>query len=353
LPDIKADEETILTSDGILHLNEFPKSMVILGAGVIGCEYATMFSNFGKTKVYIIDKADRILPFEDQDISDVVTSNLEKNGVTVHNTSKLIRLEKKNDGIEYEIEQLNGDREIINVEKALLSVGRAPNIENLNLDAAGVKYNERGIIIPDNDTQTNIPHIHAVGDSSGHIALVAVGERESRHAVISLFANFKAEPIHYKIISTIMFLNPEVASVGINEQMAIKHNIPVRIAKVDYSIIARAIAMRKPNGFFKLIVSDDNEMRVLGMRAVGEHASSAIQAVSLLLYMGKGIDELSTMVYPHPSIVEGIQYCCRLLLGKSTFRPDLLPDKVKCYRLHNNLREPIFNTGNAGNNNCK
>jgi dihydrolipoamide dehydrogenase len=180
---------------------------------------------------------------------------------------------------------------------------------------------------------------------SGHIALVAVGEREARHAVISMFANFTYEPIKYKIISTIMFLNPEVASVGINEQIAEHKGIPVRVAKVNYGTITRAIAMRKTNGFFKLIVSDDDEMKVLGMRAIGEHASSAIQALSLLVYMNKGILELSTMVYPHPSIIEGIQTCCRLLLGKALYKPDILTDKVQCYRLINGHKINIRNMG--------
>jgi dihydrolipoamide dehydrogenase len=129
-----------------------------------------------------------------------------------------------------------------------------------------------------------------------------------------------------------MFLNPEVAAVGLNEQKAAELNIPIRVSKVDYSTIARAIAMRKTNGFFKIIVSDDAEMKILGMRAIGEHASSAIQSVSLLMYMNKGIDELAHMIHPHPSIVEGVQECVRMLLGKSVYKSSIFKDKLKCYR---------------------
>ena len=332
LPDIKVDEDVILTSDGILHLDEFPKSMVILGAGVIGCEFATMFSNFGQTKVYLIDKADRILPFEDKDVADLVATNLEENGVVIHRGAQLIRMDHLGNEVEYEIENHDGSREVIRVEKAMLSIGRVPNIEDLKLENANVQMSKRGVHIGDEDTRTNVPNIYAVGDVSGHLALVNVGEREARHAVVKMFGDFPVKPIHYENISTIMFLNPEVAAVGLNEQKAEELGIPIRVSKVDYSTIARAIAMRKTNGFFKIIVSDDEEMKVLGMRAIGEHASSAIQSVSLLMYMNKGIDELAHMIHPHPSIVEGVQECVRMLLGKSVYKSSIFKDKLKCYR---------------------
>lgn len=341
LDNIDVDEKTILTSDGILHLDKFPKSLVILGAGVIGCEFATMFSNFGQTKVYLIDKAERILPFEDNDIAEMVANNLEENGVVIHRGLQLIRMEHKDGGVEYELENKDGSREVIQVEKAMLSIGRVPNYEDLKLENCGVEMSPRGVHIGENDTQTNIKNIYAVGDVSGNMALVNIGEREARHAVVLMFADFAVKPIRYSNISTIMFLNPEVAAVGINVQQAKEQNIPVRVSKVDYSTIARAIAMRKTNGFFKIIVSDDDEMRILGMRAVGEHASSAIQAVALLMYMGKGIEELAHMIHPHPSIVEGIQECVRMLLGKSVYKSSVFKDKLKCYRYVNGEKQPL------------
>ncbi|GAB4248182.1 MAG: dihydrolipoyl dehydrogenase [Vicingaceae bacterium] len=332
LPNVDVDEKTIMTSDGIMHMDKFPKSLVIVGAGVIGCEFATMFANFGKTKVYLIDKADRILPFEDPDISNVVYKTLKKMGVTIHSNANLERIVNKGDHVEYEIVTKDGKREVLHVEKALLSVGRIPNIENLNIENAGVAMSKRGVHIGDVDTQTNVPHIYAVGDVSGRIALVNVGEREARHAVVKMFAPFPVKPINYENVSTIMFVRPVIAAVGANETMLQNKNIPYRVAVVDYSTIARAIAMRSTNGFFKILVSDDDEMKVLGMRAVGLHASAAIQSVALLMYMNKGIDELAHMIHPHPSIVEGMQECARMLLGKSIYKSAVFRDKLKCYR---------------------
>lgn len=342
LPGVTADEKIILTSDGIEHLDNFPQSLVIIGAGVIGCEYATIFSNFGKTKVYLIDKADRILPFEDEDLAKVVAGNLEANGVTIHRNSSLSRIEVKNGKVEYELLYKNGTKEIRTVEKALLSIGRVPNTEELGLENAGVEKDERGYI-KDFDTRTNVSNIYAVGDITANIALVNVGEREGRHAAAKICGVPNLRPLVYRNISTIMFLNPEVAAVGMNEQDCVAQKIPVRVAKIDYSCIPRTIAMRKINGFFKLIVTDDDEMRVLGMRAVGEHASSAIQAVALLIYMNKGISELGSMMHPHPSIIEGVQECARMLLGKPLFKSSVFKDKLKCYRCRDGIYIPLEN----------
>ncbi len=341
LPSILSDEKIILTSDGIENIPDYPKSLVIVGAGVIGCEYATIFANFGKTKVYIIDRQDRILPFEDEDISKMVSGNLEKKGVTIHHNANLERMEIIDGEVEYELCYPDGSKEIIRVEKALLSIGRVPNIQSLNIENAGVKMSKRGIHIGDDDTRTNVPHIYAVGDLSGRIALVNMGEIEARHAVEKIFSDGPVERLSYDNVCTIMFLSPEVAAVGLNESQCIEQNIPVKVVKVDYSVIARAIAMRNTQGFFKIIVTNDDEMKILGMRAVGEHASTAIQAVGLLIKMNASIDVLAELVHPHPSIVEGIQECVRMLLNKSIFKSSVFRDKLACYSLVDGVKTPL------------
>ena len=338
LPHIPIDEEIILTSDGVNNLKEFPESLVILGAGVIGCEFATIFTNFGKTKVHIIDKADRILPFEDEDISMVVQNNLEAKGAIMHRNSNLERMEIKNGKVEYELSFSDGRTEIFTVDKALVSVGRVPNTSNMGLEEVGVKLSDRGHIIETN-AQSSVPNIYAVGDISFHMALVNVAEMEGRHAAEMLYDT--PDDIMYENISTIMFLDPEVAGLGINETEARQQNIPHRLVKVDYSCIPRAIAMRQTQGFFKIIVTDDDDMKILGMRAVGNHASSAIQAVALLMKMDKGITELSDMIHPHPSIIEGIQEAARMLEGKSIYKASVFKDKMKCYRCVDGICSPI------------
>lgn len=327
LPELPIDEKIVMTSDGIENMEDFPESMVIVGAGVIGCEYATIFSGFGKTKVHLIDKGDRILPFEDDDIVRVIERNMENSGVLIHRNSRLVRMEIKHGRVEYELEYDDGGKEIFNVEKALVAVGRTPNYEDLWDDSVDISISKRGI--EDNDTQTNVSNIYAVGDITADISLVNVGELEGRYAVEKIFGN-PSHKLMYENISTIMFLNPEVAGVGINEVQAREKGIDYKVVTLDYSCIPRAIAKRNTQGFIKLLVTNDDSMKILGMKVIGNHASSAIQAVALLISMDKGIEELAECVHPHPSITEGIQECVRMLLGKSLFKPDALKGKLSC-----------------------
>ena len=268
-------------------------------------------------------------------------NNLRKKGVKIHNKASLVRLEKIDGEVEYELEYSDGEREIIRVEKALLSIGRIPNIENIGMEYVGLKMGKKGRHIGDDDTQTNVPNIYAAGDVSGNLSLVNVGELEARHAVERMFSDVKGKRISYDNVSNIMFLDPEVAAVGMNEKQCVEQNIPIKVVKLDYSCIARAIAMRKTEGFFKIIVSNDDEMKILGMRAIGEHASSAIQAVALLIKMNKGIEELAELIHPHPSIIEGIQECVRMLLNKSVFKSSIFKDKLKCYSCVDGVCTPI------------
>lgn len=328
VPGIAVDERKILSSDGIFSLTAFPRSIVIIGAGVVGCEFATIFSNFGCTKVHLIDRAPRILPFEDEDVSDLVSRNLERRGVVIHHQARLERIEAEPDAVRYLLKYEDGTMEEIAVEKALLSVGRVANLEGLGLDLAGVRMDERGNVALDG-TRTSQGHIHVVGDAMGTNMLVNIGEQEGRHAVETIWG-LHALPLSHKNVSTIMFLDPEVAGVGLNEQDCRARNIPHRTARIDYSCLARAIAMRHTKGFFKLIVTDDERMSVLGMRAVGEHASSAIQAVALMIGAGIGVAELAQLMHPHPSITEGVQECARMLMGTSIFKPEVLSDRMRC-----------------------
>ena len=340
LPNVDIDEKIIMTSDGIHQIEDFPKSLVILGAGVIGCEFATIFSNFGKTKVYLLDRAERILPFEDEDVAKLVADNLQAKGVEIFHSATLVHMNHKDGEVEFEVSFPDGTREKMQVDKAMISIGRSPNVKNIGMEEAGVSMSKRGVHIGDDDTRTNIPNIYAVGDVTGRVALVNMGELEARHAVELMFKQ-TTERLSYDNISSIMFLDPEVAGVGMSEQECRAKNIAIKVVKIDYSCIARAIAMRKTQGFFKIIVSNDKEMKILGMRAVGEHASSAIQAVALLIKMNMGIGVLAELVHPHPSIIEGIQECVRMLMNKSIFKSSVFKDKLKCYSCVDGVCTPL------------
>lgn len=338
VPELPIDEKIVMTSDGIENMEDFPESMVIVGAGVIGCEFATIFSAFGRTKVNLIDKGDRILPFEDEDVVKVIERNMDNSGILIHRNSRLTRMEIKNGRVEYELEYNDGSKANFNVEKALVAIGRTPNFEGLWDEGLPIDFTKRGI--KDNDTQTNIDNIYAVGDITADISLVNVGELEGRYAVEKIFGN-PSRKLVYENISTIMFLHPEVAGVGLNENSARERGIDYKVVTLDYSCIPRAIARRNTQGFIKLLVSNDEEMKILGLKIIGHHASSAMQAVALLISMDKGIEELAECVHPHPSITEGIQECVRMLLGKSLFKPEAMKGKLSCRTSKSGLYEDI------------
>jgi dihydrolipoamide dehydrogenase len=334
LPHIPIDEKIIVTSDGIGNFDEFPESLVVLGAGVIGCEFATIFAAFGRTRVFIIDKSEQILPFEDEDLTCIVAENLEKSGVTIHRKSALRSMEIENGKVKYVLDYHDGRCETHYAEKALISIGRVANVAGLRLENAGVELDTRGNIVND-DSQTTAPHIYVVGDMTADICLVNVGELEGRHAIEKIYANVPA-PVSYDNVSTIMFLSPEVAGVGMNEKQCRAAKMPYRVGVYRYEFISRSICQRNSKGFIKMIVSDDDEMRLMGIRAIGAHASSVIQASALLIRDKKGIAELAELVHPHPSITEGIQECARMLLGKSVFKPEVFKDRLRCCRVDEN-----------------
>ena len=327
LPNIAVDGRYILTSDHLTKIQEFPRSVVIVGAGVIGCEFATILANYGHTKVYLIDRADRILPFEDEDIAGVIAENLVKKGVTIHHGCGLETLEVVDEQVHYTIRHKAGGLEKIVVDKAIVSIGRVPNTLSLDLDKAGLKLTDRGHLA-DTDTRTSVDHIYAVGDVTLDIALVSIGEIEGRRAIDHMYGNV-TEPLSYENVSSIMFLDPEVAAVGLNELQAQKKSIPYKVAVYGYSLVNRAIAMRSTTGFIKLLVTNDDKMTILGMRAMGAHASTSIEACSLMIHQNRSVHELAELLHPHPAVTEALQDCTRMLLGTSILKPHVFTSELR------------------------
>lgn len=321
IPDnIPVDGERIVTSDQIESFSSFPESMVVVGAGVVGCEYATMFANFGKTKLHVIDRQPRILPFEDEDVAEEISKSFESLGIVIHRASKLESVAVRDGMVEYVITDASGEKQTIRVERALVSVGRVPNTGTLGLDVAGVQTEKGGCIVA-TDTQTTAPHIYAAGDVTMDVALANVAELEGRFAVEKMFG-LNPRPIRYEALSAIMFFRPEVASVGLNERMAKEKKIPYRVGVYHNALAARNIAMRSTGGFVKLLAERDSG-RVLGLRVVGAQASSTIQGIALLIEKGATLDDIDRCVHPHPAIPESVQECARMLLGRSVLKPEV------------------------------
>ncbi len=321
IPDgIHVDGKRIVTSDHIEELPAFPESLVIVGSGVVGCEYATIFGQYGRTRIFMIDRRDRILPFEDADVAECVAQGFEDMGITIHRSAKLLRMVADDEKVSYDIES-DGVVQTHEVERALISIGRVPNLESLDLDKAGVVIDDRGGVGCRN-CKTNVPHIYAAGDVTQDMALANVAELEARFAVEAMFDKEPA-PIDYRALSTIMFVSPEVASVGLGEEQAHERAIAYRVASIDNHLISRNVAMRNTRGFIKLLAAVDDDT-ILGLRVVGPQASSCIQGIALLIGLGGKLDDIARIAHPHPAITEGVQECARLLLGRSVLKAALV-----------------------------
>ena len=326
---IEFDHKKIFNSDSILNLSDFPKKLMIVGAGIVGCEYATIFSNFGRTKVYLVDHEKTVIPYEDSDISDFVCSSLENNGVEIFHSAVLKAIKTHLDHLDVFLEFEDGHCHVCEVDAVLISIGREPNLSCLNIENANITPDKSGRISTDHDCKA-ADNIFAAGDVTHLPALVNIAEMEGRHAVMAMFDKpFK--PLSYKDMSTIMFFNPPVAAVGMNEKMCRKKKIPYRAAYYSNSLLARSIAMRSLNGFVKIISTDEKKPKILGMRAAGPQVSSTIMAVALFMNQSGEIRDMLNTLYPHPTMSEGIQECIRLLLGESVFKPYAFPEKLKMW----------------------
>ncbi|MDJ0802288.1 MAG: NAD(P)/FAD-dependent oxidoreductase [Desulfobacterales bacterium] len=331
-PGITTDGRRVIDSDTVLNLKAFPKRLLIVGAGVIGCEYATIFSNFGQTQVYLVDYAERIIPYEDDDVSDFISANLEANGVTILHSAILRDILHFDDYLQVILDFDDGHSEVLEVDAALISIGRRPNFDCLRLDKAGILTSSEGYL-DSNEACCVHRHIYAAGDVTHRPALVNLAEMEGRFAVKHMYG-IDQWPLNYRNMSTVMFFKPAVAAVGLNEKTCQKKGIAYRVAYYANSLLPRAIAMRATKGFIKILVSDDDEQKVLGMRAAGPQASNTIMSIAFLMDQDKGIRDALKSVHPHPTMSEGIQDCLRVLLNKSIFKPHAFPNHIKIRHWH-------------------
>ncbi|MBN2662491.1 MAG: NAD(P)/FAD-dependent oxidoreductase [Bacteroidales bacterium] len=331
-PGIEVDHQRIITSNDIFNLKEFPEKMVIVGSGIIGSEFATIFSNFKQTEVHLLDRQHRVIPFEDDDVSDFVSQNLENNGVIIHHTANLRTIRKEENSLEVVLDYDDGHSQVIEVDVAFIAIGRIPNTDNLGLKNIGVTPTKNGhLTIDDRNcvySELGYTNIFAAGDITGQTQLYSVAEMQGRYAVRGVYNKIN-HPISYYNMPTLMFFKPEVVAVGLNEKTLREMKIPYKMVFYSNALINRALAMRNTNGFIKILASNDGEERILGMRAAGPQASAFIVSIAHIMNQKNSVDQVLKTIHPHPSITEGIQDCLRILKGKSIFKPFAFPDLIK------------------------
>ncbi len=326
-PTLPFDGKRIISSDQVLNIKKFPKRLLIIGAGIVGCEFATIFANYGKTEVHMLDTQTKVIPFEDDDVSDFVGRRLADIGVNIHHEATLREVRDEKTHLDVILDYKDGHTDVIAVDTILVSIGRVPTVKKLGLENIDIKLNDRGMLVVDNKCKV-CDNIYAAGDISGNAALVNVAEMEGRYAAKAIESEIKF-PLRYDNMSTIMFFNPEIASIGLNEKACQEQKIAYKVVFYSHALISRAIAMRETDGFFKIIVTNEKNPKVLGMRAAGPQSAASIMYIATVMDHGNNLKDILKTTHPHPSITEGIQEALRTLDNKAIFKQNAFPKYIK------------------------
>jgi NAD(P) transhydrogenase len=300
-PHISFDGERIFTSDDILHLDRLPRTLAVVGAGVIGCEYASIFAALG-VRVTLVDKRNRLLPFVDAEITDTLCHYLRENRATLRlneSVKELEVVEGNGQGVGVRL-HLDSGKTIV-AEKALYSVGRTGATSKLNLAAAGLAPDDRGRLTVDEHYRTEIPNVYAVGDVIGFPSLASTSMEQGRLAVCHAFgvrARSAPERFPYGIYAV-----PEISMVGKNEEELTEASIPYEIGKARYREIARGQILGDVTGLLKLIFHADTR-ELLGVHIIGEGASELIHIGQAVLSFGGKIDYFIDTVFNYPTLAE-------------------------------------------------
>ncbi|ARK31377.1 dihydrolipoyl dehydrogenase [Halalkalibacter krulwichiae] len=302
LPGLEADGQYVLTSDHALELEALPSSILIVGGGVIGIEWASMLADFG-VEVTVIEYGDQILPTEDFEIAKEAVKQLKKKGITfVTNAKILADTLKKNKGIKISAE-VNGQLQVFESEKLLLSVGREPNVKNIGLENTDIEV-ENGAIKVNEFGQTKETHMYAIGDVIGGLQLAHVASHEGIVAVDHL-AGKKPEVINYETVPKCIYSSPEMASVGLTEKEAKEQGYQLKIGTFPFKAIGKALVYGETEGFVKVIVNAKND-DLLGVHMIGPHVTDLISEAALAKVLDAASFEIAETIHPHPTLSEVI-----------------------------------------------
>ncbi|GIN23067.1 dihydrolipoyl dehydrogenase [Siminovitchia fordii] len=297
------------TTDTIFNIEKIPQSIVIIGGGVIGVEFANIFSSL-RTQVTIIELGDRIIPTEDQDASKELLNHLKRKGVKVLTKHQVTSIKETDNSKTISITSEKGDIDTLTADEVLLAVGRQPNlsaVSELELDMNG-KY-----IAVNNYLETSKAGYFAVGDVIGGLQLAHVASAEGLTAVKNL--DEKQEKMKYNVIPRCIYTNPQVASVGLSEAEIKKKGIRYKVNKYSFSTNGKALASGETEGFTKVLV-DEKYGEILGIVMIGAHVTEMISQSSAFMYLEGTVDELAEMVQPHPSLSEALMESANALIGK-------------------------------------
>ncbi len=307
-PVFDIDEEQVLTTTGILNLTELPESLLIVGGGVSGCEFASIFSALG-CQVTVLELLPTILATEDVQVIRHIQLFMKRKGITIHTGAKLTHVKKSEASVTAVLES----GEELAAEKMLVSIGRRYNTENIGLEAVGV-HTDSGKIVVDAQMQTNVPGIYAVGDVASRYLLAHVASAEGKIAAQNCLGD--SVEMDYQVIPWCVFTLPEIGHVGMTEKEATDEGYEVKIGRFPYAANGKALGLGETDGFVKT-VSDVDSGDILGVHIVGVQASTLIHEAAIAVRLGASAEDIAHTVHAHPTLSEMVMESAEAASGRA------------------------------------
>ena len=291
------DGDKVLDSDDVLSLDFCPDKVVIIGGGVIGVEFATIYNSLGKD-VVIIEMMSNILPGIDDEITQALRKSLEKKGIKIFTSSKVISIQSGDKAV-CTFEN-NGKEQSVDGDIAIVAIGRKPNSENIGLENVKIDL-ERGFIKVNESMETSIKGIYAIGDVTGKVLLAHVASEQGLVAAANSAGKYKK--MDYSVIPGCIYTNPEVATVGLSEAEAIKKGYQLKIGRFPISANGKSMIMGEKEGFVK-IITDKATGEILGTHIMGPRATDMISEMCVAMKLESTIEEIADTIHPHPTVSE-------------------------------------------------
>jgi dihydrolipoamide dehydrogenase len=311
LPGMEIDEKLILSSTGVLEPADVPKSLLVIGSGAVGVEFASMYARFG-SKVTVIEILPRIVPLEDEEISRELAASFKRSGIAVYVDTKVERVTRMEGGLEV-VARAAGERtETFRAEKMLMAVGRRPLSERIGLEEMSVAT-EKGYIRVDPFMRTNVPGVYAIGDVVPTQQLAHVASAEGVVAVEHM-AGKETRPLNYDQVPGCTYCSPEVASIGLTEAKARERGHDVAVGKFPFSAVGKARIINQASGFVK-IVAEKKYDEVLGVHIVGPKATELIAEAGAAMQLEATSEDLVRMIHAHPTLAEAVHEAAEAVQG--------------------------------------
>ncbi|MGP1566624.1 MAG: dihydrolipoyl dehydrogenase [Candidatus Cryptobacteroides sp.] len=308
LPIPGAELEGVISSKEILEMEEVPQRLCIIGAGVIGLEFASIFKSFG-SEVNVIEYCKDILPRFDVDLAKRLKHTLSNRGISIETSAQVMRIDKTDEGLEVTYKKKDKEIKVV-ADKVLMAVGRRPNVLSVRPDVAGLEFTPKGIVV-DGNMRTNVPDVYAIGDVAGGMMLAHVATFQGFKALADILG--ESREIDFSVVPAAVFTNPEVGVVGMTEEECKEKGLQIKCLKSFFRANGKALSMNAPEGYCKLIVyigEDDNDLqhgRILGCHIMGVHASDIIQEIAVLMNTKATISDFQNIIHAHPTLTEVVQ----------------------------------------------